>query len=276
MPSAALLRISFHGDTIECVRSDDGQAYVVIKRVCENLGIAYQPQIAKLQEAKWATVTMIVTVGNDGKSREMACLNMVAVPKWLSDINPKKIADELLRHKLEIYQAEAAGVLWNHFSGQGNNAALVERLDRLCATLERSRDETLATLRQEMDERFKAQEVAIEARLQEQLPLGLKNAPAGNAFIDHSQQLEIQNLLLRAAERQHVSFNQVHGRFRQEMRVSGYKHLRIIQWPDAMRWLKAETAKDRKNPQQEMFDLVQGMNTETSVPPHPASNKQAN
>ncbi|MCA9627949.1 MAG: hypothetical protein KC766_09790 [Myxococcales bacterium] len=66
-------------------------------RACENLGISYSTQLQKLKRASWPTVFMMNTVGSDGKVREMACLNLEAIPMWLTKINPKKITDRSSR-----------------------------------------------------------------------------------------------------------------------------------------------------------------------------------
>jgi hypothetical protein len=45
-----VVEVPFYGDVIEAVRNtQDGAVYVSIRRVCENLGIAFQPQIEKLK-----------------------------------------------------------------------------------------------------------------------------------------------------------------------------------------------------------------------------------
>jgi hypothetical protein len=256
-----LVHVSFHGDTLDCIRHDDGEAYVVIKRVCENLGITDQAQATKLRGAPWATTTMIVVVGNDGKSREMLCLRIDSVPMWLAGINPKKVGDDLLRHKLEVYQAECAKVLWDHFGGHGGSLVQVtEQLERICLVLEERQERGLAQIRQEIDERFRAHELAIETRLQEQLPLAFHNAPAGPAYVDRAQQAELKGLIKAASERQGVSFQKVQGRLRAHLGVSGYRYVRNEQYPKALTLLQGEAARERKSPEQHSFDIVMGIN----------------
>lgn len=85
-----------------------------IRRFCENLGVAYQPQLTKLNRADWTTVTMIVSVGPDGAAREVACIPWQDVPFWLTTIEPSKVK-ESARPKLLIYRRKAKEALAKAF-----------------------------------------------------------------------------------------------------------------------------------------------------------------
>lgn len=260
--SGQLLQVAFHGDTIDCVRNNDEDAFVVIRKVCENLGVNYATQFRKLQNASWATIVMMTTVGNDGKSREMACLRIDSLPMWLAGINPKKVKDAFLKRKLELYQAEAAQVLWRHFSHQGiGSEAILAKLDRIGDLLEARQDEAFTQLRQEMDRRFEAHERAIETRLQEQLPLAFRNPPAATAAIDVSQQAQVRSLLKSIADRQGITFQKAQGMLRCHFPGLGsYRFLRNEQWPEAVAFLQVEAAKGAKTSQQLLFDEALALN----------------
>ncbi len=106
--------VTFHGDTIFCITLND-QPYVPVKPIAENLGLAWQAQAAKLSANKdrWS-VTMIVTVAQDGKKRETLCIPVRKLPAFLASINSKKIRPEL-RPKIELYQAECDDALWDYW-----------------------------------------------------------------------------------------------------------------------------------------------------------------
>lgn len=112
----ALVRVPFHGDEIECVQREDG-VWIVLRRACESLGIALEPQLAKLKGKPWAVMTMNVATGPDGKNYETSCLHLDSVPMWLATIEPSRVA-EGVREKLIAYQREAARVLRDHFFGR--------------------------------------------------------------------------------------------------------------------------------------------------------------
>jgi hypothetical protein len=116
-----LAEIQFHGDLLQAaLDTTTGERYVVIRRICENLGVAYQRQLQKLTSYHWATVTKMVSVAQDDKLRELAFLPLSQVPMWLSHISPSKLAGEGAErlqkiHKLKQYQLEAVDVLYHHF-----------------------------------------------------------------------------------------------------------------------------------------------------------------
>lgn len=112
-----IIKFDFHGDNLDVIRDEHGGIHLSLRRMCDNLGLAFQPQIAKLQEKPWATITMIVTVAEDGKSREMACLALKSVPMWLATIETSRVA-EAIRPKLERYQCECADCLYERFMGK--------------------------------------------------------------------------------------------------------------------------------------------------------------
>lgn len=113
-------RIPFHGDTLEAA-CDGQRVWVSVRRVCDVLGLAVQPQLTKLRGKRWATITTIVTVAEDGKRREVAAINLDALPMWLATVDASRVAEQA-RPALERFQLEAADVLREHFLG-GKRAA---------------------------------------------------------------------------------------------------------------------------------------------------------
>lgn len=106
--------LAFHGDTIFCI-DYQGQPFTPMKPIVENLGLGWASQSQKLNDNKdrW-TVTIIVTVAQDGNEREMLCLPVRKLPAYLASINPNKVREEL-RPKIELYQAESDDALWNYW-----------------------------------------------------------------------------------------------------------------------------------------------------------------
>ena len=113
---SALVPVPFHGDEL-LAHQDERGVWVVFKRVCESLDLGYASQTQKLKGKPWATVTTIVTVAEDGKSREMMALHLDALPMWLATIDAARVAPTV-RAKIERYQVEAARVLRDHFFGK--------------------------------------------------------------------------------------------------------------------------------------------------------------
>lgn len=137
--------INFNGFSIP-VATKDGQSYLPIKPICEAIGIAFQPQYDKLKEHPIlnSTVTIIMTVGADGKSREMVCLPVKFIYGWLFTINPGKVATDA-RAKVESYCIECYEVLYSHFHNSLSrqldaNAAEIEQLKALNDAIAREKE----------------------------------------------------------------------------------------------------------------------------------------
>lgn len=52
----------------------NGEPYVAMRPIVEGMGLAWQSQHEKLKQRFSSTITEIVTVAQDGKSRTMTCL----------------------------------------------------------------------------------------------------------------------------------------------------------------------------------------------------------
>lgn len=115
-PNTPLVAIDFHGDQLVTFQKD-GVPHVAMRRVVENIGLAWQSQHLKLRDqADRFNCHDMVTVGADGKSREMLAMPVSKLPLWLATINPNKIKDPVKRQKVEWYQAESAIVLHDYWT----------------------------------------------------------------------------------------------------------------------------------------------------------------
>lgn len=133
-----LVKFQFHGDDLQVI-PEAGDAWVVVKRVCEALGVSDIRQWRKLKENPAATTAMMAVVAEDGRNREMFCISVRSLPLWLATIHPSKVSDAT-RAKLIAYQREAAEVLAEHFLGKRTHddprvdahlAAMADRLAQL-------------------------------------------------------------------------------------------------------------------------------------------------
>lgn len=111
----AIVKVPFHGDEL-LAQQDERGVWVMVKRVCESIGLTEQRQMEKIKSKPWATTTMMVVVAEDGKNREMMALHLDSLPMWLATIDAGRVAPEV-RAKIERYQVECARVLRDHFFG---------------------------------------------------------------------------------------------------------------------------------------------------------------
>jgi hypothetical protein len=131
--------------------------WVSLRRCCEALGLDFATQFTKLKAKSWATIGLITTVAQDGKSRELTVIGLDSVPMWLATIDEGRVADEV-KPKLVVYQKECVTVLRDHFFGKP-----VEKQDPVLAVLESAREVRLAQI--ETEKRVaEARCIAIQAR----------------------------------------------------------------------------------------------------------------
>ena len=127
------------------VVADDREQLVAIKPVCEILGVAYSPQYTKLREhpVYGSTITLSVTVGADGKEREMACIPLRFFPAWIFSINPDNVKDEIREHLIE-YQLKCNDILYAYFFSRVDFS---QKKERIVAKAKESFDEKAEQLR---------------------------------------------------------------------------------------------------------------------------------
>lgn len=129
----SLVAIDFHGDQIVTFHHD-GEPYVAMRRVVENLGLNWAGQHAKLveQTGKFACMD-IHTHDATGRRQPMLSMPVAKLPLWLATINPNKIPDENKRAKIELYQSESAIVLHDYWTKgvavRGDMEGMVTNLD---------------------------------------------------------------------------------------------------------------------------------------------------
>lgn len=129
-----LIPVAFHGDTITCIETPDGE-FVAIKPICERLGLALPPQLAKLKgDPELWGVTLIVTPSAGG-SQETNCIPRNRMAAWLFKIEVSRVKPEA-RDALRLYQREAADVLDRHF--RLRDEAHVEEIRQLRGQLDHS------------------------------------------------------------------------------------------------------------------------------------------
>ena len=108
---------------------ENGEKLVPLKPICEALGVGHQAQIEKVEEDEIlkSTIRLSLTVGADGKQREMKCIPYKYVFGWLFTINPKNVKPEaqeiVTKYKMICYD-----VLYRHFT---DHSAFLEQKQQL-------------------------------------------------------------------------------------------------------------------------------------------------
>jgi len=132
-PNSGLVAINFHGDQIVTFQHQ-GEPYVAMRRVVENLGLSWPAQRVKLAEGNRRFLCSdIATHDTTGRLQQMLAMPVAKLPLWLATINPNKIPDPVKRAKIELYQAESAIVLHDYWTKgvavRGDMDGVVTNLD---------------------------------------------------------------------------------------------------------------------------------------------------
>lgn len=107
-------QIDFYGDKLDVVDMEDGKLGISARRLVENLGLSWGSQSEKLADPHFKC-SVIGTVGNDGRNREMLILPLQRLNAYLYGINSNKVREDL-KERIRLYQDECADVLYNYWA----------------------------------------------------------------------------------------------------------------------------------------------------------------
>lgn len=132
-PKSSVVAIDFHGDQIVTFQHQ-GEPYVAMRRVVENLGLSWPAQRVKLAESGDRFLCSdIATHDSTGRIQPMLSMPVAKLPLWLATINPNKIPDPAKRAKIELYQAESAIVLHDYWTKgvavRGDTEGMITNID---------------------------------------------------------------------------------------------------------------------------------------------------
>lgn len=116
--------VKFYDDTLITLEKD-GEHYVAVRPIVENMGLDWGGQQKKLTENEKFNCRHISTVAKDGKIREVLCMPIKKLNGWLFSINPEKVRSDI-RHIVEQYQEECFAVLHDYWH---KGVAVNERAD---------------------------------------------------------------------------------------------------------------------------------------------------
>ena len=110
-----IIEVPFRYDVINAVNVD-GDIYVAMRPICENIGIDWARQAQKLDAQKDKfNCRHMSTVAADGKTRSVICIPLRKLNGWLFSINPNKVREDI-RPALVAYQEECFSALHDYFT----------------------------------------------------------------------------------------------------------------------------------------------------------------
>jgi len=106
--------INFFGDSIIAIEKD-GEIFVPMKRICENLGIQWANQLSKItSDPLLSTGILEISILAGNRLQETTCLNLEEMYIWLVKINSSKV-NPAISQKLLNYQTQVKKVIYDHF-----------------------------------------------------------------------------------------------------------------------------------------------------------------
>lgn len=128
--SASYELVPFHDYQILTVREGD-TVIVPLKPVVDAVGLAWHGQFERINRHPVLSKGIRVTrIPSQGGMQEMVGLALDMVPGFLTTIETSRIKDADVRARVELFQAEAFKVLFEHFFGGRTTATQIEASDR--------------------------------------------------------------------------------------------------------------------------------------------------
>lgn len=117
----SLVSVPFHDDEILAHEDEHGDVYVLMKRVCENLGLSWNGQYERIQrhQVLSGSIRVIRMEGEKGVTRDHVTLPLVYLHGWLFGVDTSRVKDAI-RDKLIAYQTDCFRVIANHFMGRSD------------------------------------------------------------------------------------------------------------------------------------------------------------
>lgn len=108
-------------DSVAWLELDPNRTYVPVADLCDRLGLPTAREERRVkQSGLLASGARRMEVETDeGDALMRLCLRVELVPLWLTSLDPTELGDPEARARLELFQREAASVLWQSFRPQG-------------------------------------------------------------------------------------------------------------------------------------------------------------
>ena len=246
--------VQFYGDTIVAVRVAEGQVYVPIRPICDNLGVTLAGQRERInRDAVLSEVVTSVSVTLTQQAREMLCLPLKYVPGWLFGINADRVKPELrdavIRYQKECYEVLAEAFAEGRLTAEPSVAALLDsgtpaaQAYRMAqAMLQLARQQLLLEARlAETDARLALQGGRLDAH-EERLEQIESTLGDRGRFITPEQATEISQAVKAIATALHKKsgrneYGAIYGEFYRKFGIPSYRELPARRFEEAMRFL---------------------------------------
>ncbi|PHM61169.1 phage antirepressor N-terminal domain-containing protein [Xenorhabdus ishibashii] len=107
------INVPFYGADLYVVNYN-GEPYVPMKPIVDGMGLAWEPQLRKLNQ-RFAKGMIKMVIPSLGGAQETVCLAFRKLAAWLSSISPNKVKASI-REKVIRYQEECDDVLYEYWT----------------------------------------------------------------------------------------------------------------------------------------------------------------
>lgn len=108
-------------DIVAWLELDPNRTYAPVADLAARLGltVAKEERRVRAHALLSGGARRLEVETDDGDSLVRLCLRVELVPLWLTTVDPGEVGDPAARARLELYQREAASLLWQGFRPQG-------------------------------------------------------------------------------------------------------------------------------------------------------------
>jgi hypothetical protein len=254
--------VPFYGQPLLAVRLADGRIAVILRRLCERMGLATNAQIERIKRTEAiADELMTVRVETEGGPQRMPALALRALPFWLAGISTRAVSAEI-RPVILAFQREVVDVLYQYFAERRAAAPAVvpaEPARPMAPAMDAPPDAWIRYHEQmliwhrwqaSVEQRFEELEGwrgTVESRLE-----GLEEVHRlipeildrmGPEPLSPAHQRTVQNAVRRLHELTGLSYGAIYDELKDAFHVSKYSEIPESRWPEVALWFKARIAR---------------------------------
>ena len=119
---------------IQAQVDNEGKCWVAVKPLCEMLGMDFATQLRKIEANEYINYSHMTTLASDNKQREMLCINIDQVARWLLGVNPNRVKPEI-KQQLLLFQDKLQNVLYEVVFGSFAGAEMSKKLAEFQQTI---------------------------------------------------------------------------------------------------------------------------------------------
>jgi hypothetical protein len=141
----------FYGEVYVAYLASDRQFYISLNDLCRGLGVDARSQRRRIQDDeaiadKLLNLPLETPYQEGTRTKEVACLNLRALPYWLGTIDARRVKDDI-RPKVILFKRDFAETAWFVYRGEILPPEIIAEVDSYATPYERELAELMADFR---------------------------------------------------------------------------------------------------------------------------------